>query len=74
MKEQKPLLEEIKEIAESNLEKVPDRSKLGQAFRYYLNEYTYLTRHIDDGLMEPDNGFNEGAIRKFFSSGIARVI
>lgn len=65
VKEQKPLLEEIKALAESNLEKVPDKSKLGQAFRYYLNEYVYLTRYIEDGLMEPDNGFTERAIRKF---------
>ncbi len=64
-KGQKPLLEEIKELAEANLEKVPDKSKLGQAFKYYLNEYTYLTRYLEDGLMEPDNGFTERAIRKF---------
>jgi hypothetical protein len=38
---------------------------LGQAFKYYLNEYTYLTRYLEDGLIEPDNGFTERAIRKF---------
>lgn len=65
IKDQKPLLEEIKELAIVNLEKIPDKSKLGQAFKYYLNEYTYLTRYLEDGLMEPDNGFTERAIRKF---------
>lgn len=65
IKEQKPLLEEIKALADANLEKVPDKSKLGKAFKYYLNEYTYLTRYIEDGLMAPDNGFTERAIRKF---------
>ena len=38
---------------------------MGQTFKYYLNEYTYLTRYLNDGLMEPDNGFTERAIRKF---------
>ena len=65
LRDQKPLLEEIKQIAESNIAKVPDKSKLGQAVKYYLNEHTYLTRYLDDGLMEPDNGFAERAIRKF---------
>lgn len=64
-RDQKLLLEEIKKIAETNIAKIPDKSKLGQAFRYYLNEYTYLIRYLDDGLMEPDNGFTERAIRKF---------
>ncbi len=65
LKDQKPLLEEIKQIAASNIARVPDKSKLGQAFKYYLNEYVYLTRYLDDGLMDPDNGFTERAIRKF---------
>lgn len=30
-----------------------------------MNEYVYLTRYLDDGLMDPDNGFTERAIRKF---------
>lgn len=65
LKDQKPLLEEIQKIAQENLTKVPDKSKLGQAIRYYLNEYVYLARYLDDGLMEADNGFTERAIRKF---------
>lgn len=65
LRDQKPLLEEIKQIAESNVSKVPDKSKLGQAFKYYLNEYAYMARYLDDGQMEPDNGFTERAIRKF---------
>jgi transposase len=65
LQDQKPLLEEIKQIAESSINKVPNKCKLSQALRYYLNEYTYLTRYLEDGLMEPDNGFTERAIRKF---------
>lgn len=65
LQDQKPLLEKIKQIVESNITKIPDKSKLGQAFRYYLNEYKYLTRYLEDGLMDPDNGFTERAIRKF---------
>lgn len=65
LRDQKPLLEEIKNVADTNKEKVPAKSKIGEAFSYFLNEYTYLTRYLEDGLMEPDNGFAERAIRKF---------
>lgn len=65
LRDQKPLLDEIKQLVEFNINKVPNKSKLGQAFRYYLNEYHYLTRYLEDGLMDPDNGFTERAIRKF---------
>lgn len=63
--EQEPLHLKIKEICEKNRAKVPPKSKLGEAIRYYLNEYTYLTRYLEDGKMEPDNGFTERSIRKF---------
>jgi transposase len=65
LREQKHLLKKIKSLADANIEKIPDKSKLGQAFKYYQNEYIYLTRYLEDGLMEPDNGFTERAIRKF---------
>lgn len=64
-KVQKPMLEEIKSLAEAQRAKVPSKSKLGQAFTYYLNEYKYLMRYLDDGKMAPDNGFIERTIRKF---------
>lgn len=64
-RDQGPLLEEIKRIIDDHKNRVPDKSKLGEAFRYYANEYEYLTRYLDDGRMPMDNGYIERAIRKF---------
>jgi len=44
---------------------VPSKSKLGQAFTYFTNEHSYLTRYLGDGQLGPDNGMIERAIRKF---------
>lgn len=63
--QEKPLFEKIRSIVKDNLEKVPDKSKLGGAFRYFENEYNYLTRYLDDGNLGPDNGMVERTIRKF---------
>jgi len=63
--EQKPLLEEIKKIVEENQNKVPGKSKLGEAFIYYNNNYETLTTYIEDGRIGPDNGEVERVIRKF---------
>lgn len=63
--EQKPLLEEIKKIVEMNQNKVPSKSKLGEAFIYYNNNYETLSRYIEDGRVGPDNGEVERIIRKF---------
>lgn len=62
---QRPLFESIKAIAQQNRHKVPDKSKLGMAFRYFENEYEYLTRYLSDGFIGPDNGHVERMIRKF---------
>jgi transposase len=62
---QRPLFEEIRSIVKHNRSKVPDKSKLGQAFRYFENEYKYLTRYLDDGYIGPDNSEIERTIRKF---------
>lgn len=61
----KPIFEEIKKIAEKNRPKVPDKSKIGQAFDYFLSEYEHLIGYLEDGRLNPDNGFAERAIRKF---------
>jgi len=63
--DQKPLLEEIKKIVENNYNKVPSKSKLGEAFIYYNNNYETLIRYIEDGRVGPDNGEVERIIRKF---------
>jgi transposase len=63
--EQTPLLEKIKSMAEEHQNKIPHKSKLGEAFVYYLNNYETLIRYIDDGKIGPDNGEVERIIRKF---------
>lgn len=60
-----PLWDEMKTWAEQNAEKVPPKSKIGQAFGYFLGEYECLRGYLKDGRLEPDNGFAERAIRKF---------
>ena len=45
--------------------KVPIKSKIGEAFHYFLNEYDALIGYLQDGRLEMDNGFTERAIRKF---------
>jgi transposase len=61
----KPLFIETKAWVKKHLAKVPDKSKIGKAFRYFLNEYEGLTGYLDSGELNPDNGFTERAIRKF---------
>lgn len=60
-----PLFTETKAWVELNMPKVPDKSKIGEAFKYFINEYPYLTGYLNDGSLNPDNGFTERAIRKF---------
>jgi transposase len=60
----KPIFEELKLWVESK-NKVPKTSKIGKAFHYFLSEYEYLIKYLEDGRLGPDNGFTERAIRKF---------
>lgn len=61
----KPIWFKFKQWAEENHKKVPPRSKIGEAFHYFLNEYEYLIGYLRDGRLEMDNGFVERMIRKF---------
>jgi transposase len=60
-----PIWDEMKAWAEENSKKVPPKSKIGEAFGYFLGEYEYLRAYLSDGKIEMDNGFVERAIRKF---------
>lgn len=60
-----PIWKKFKLWADENHRKVPPKSKIGQAFHYFLGEYEYLTGYLKDGRLEMDNGFCERAIRKF---------
>lgn len=60
-----PIWYEFKAWAEENQRKIPPKSKIGEALRYFLSEYDYLIGYLKDGRLEMDNGFAERAIRKF---------
>jgi len=62
---QAPIWEEFKTWSEDNHSKVPPKSKIGEAFKYFHSEYAYLTGYLQDGRLEMDNGFAERAIRSF---------
>ena len=51
--------------AKEQAQRVPPKSRIGEAFKYFLNEYDYLTGYLLDGCLEMDNGFAERIIRKF---------
>ncbi len=61
----KPIWEEMLTWAKANRPKVPDKSKIGEAFAYLIGEYEYLIGYLEDGRLECDNGFTERVIRKF---------
>jgi transposase len=62
---QVPIWNEFKDWADVNHSKVPPKSKIGEAFKYFRSEYDYLIGYLKDGHLEMDNGFAERAIRKF---------
>lgn len=63
--EARPIWDAFKAWVDENSAKVPPKSKIGQAFHYFLGEYEYLIGYLRDGRIEMDNGFTERAIRKF---------
>lgn len=65
VKEAVPIWDEFKKWADESRRKVPPKSKIGEAFHYFLNEYPYLIGYLKDGSFEADNGFAERAIAKF---------
>lgn len=54
--------------AKTNQNKVPPKSKIGQALHYFINELPYLKAYLMDGRLSIDNGFIERAI-KYFAIG-----
>lgn len=60
-----PIFEKMKVWAETHQKKLPIKSKIGDAIRYFLNQYERLIAYLKDGRLEMDNGFTERAIRKF---------
>jgi transposase len=61
----KPILEELREWIATNLRKVPPKCPTGKALSYLYNEWSYISRYIDDGRVHIDNNFIENKIRPF---------
>jgi len=58
-----PILNELEDWMEQNLNQTTPTSPIGAALRYYLARKGYLRRYIDDGRLEIDNNLIENAIR-----------
>ena len=65
LKEVKPYLEKIKSWCIKKKPKVPPQSPIGNAIKYFINEYDELSRFLLNGRYEIDNGWVERVIRKF---------
>lgn len=61
----KPLLKEFKQWLDDNVHHIRPKSPLGDAFGYALNQWKKLTRYLDDGRLEMDNGESERKIKPF---------
>jgi transposase len=67
-REARPLWDAMKQWADKHYDSVPPKSKIGQAFHYFIGEYEYLRAYLLHGMLEMDNGFAERAI-KYFAIG-----
>jgi transposase len=65
LKKAEPIWTELKAWTDQTHRKVPPKSKIGEAFHYFLEQYDHLRGYLKDGRLEMDNGFVERAIRKF---------
>ncbi|WOG29906.1 IS66 family transposase [Endozoicomonas sp. 8E] len=60
-----PVMDKIKVWLERQALNVTPKSKLGEAVRYMQNQWTYLVRYLDNGLVDIDNNASERAIKPF---------
>jgi transposase len=61
----KPLLEKLKTYLDDKVNKVPPKSKVGEAIKYTLKRWHYLITYLQDGRYEIDNNRCERAIKPF---------
>ena len=64
-KEVGPSLIEMKKWFGWQLAKVPPKSPIGNALKYFINEFEELTAFLRDGRYEIDNGWVERQIKRF---------
>jgi len=58
-----PAMDAIKAWAEEHKDDYLPKSAVGQAIRYFLNQWKYLTRFLDDVGIAPENNLSERLLR-----------
>jgi transposase len=61
----RPIWDEFKDWIDKQKNRVPKKSKIGNAINYIDRHFEHLTAYLKDGRLNLDNGFTERAIRKF---------
>lgn len=63
--ESRPVMDKLKAWLERQQSRVPPQSLLGKAITYGQNQWKYLVRYLDSGLLDIDNNAAERAIKPF---------
>jgi transposase len=61
----KPLIDKINQWVSDNREKIPPKSKLGEALTYWHNQAHKLKTYLEDGRINIDNNRAERAVKPF---------
>ena len=61
----RPVMDKMKAWLEKQAPKIAPKSKLGEAIRYMQNQWVYLERYLESGLVDIDNNASERAIKPF---------
>jgi hypothetical protein len=61
----KPIVKELHHWLIKHKDKIPPKSKLGEAISYSLNQFDKFQRYLDDGRLSIDNNRAERAIKPF---------
>ncbi|TWX45085.1 IS66 family transposase [Colwellia hornerae] len=61
----KPIVKELHDWLINHKDKIPPKSKLGEAISYSLNQFDKFQRYLEDGRLSIDNNRAERAIKPF---------
>ncbi|PKG38970.1 IS66 family transposase, partial [Psychromonas sp. Urea-02u-13] len=61
----KPIVKILYDWLIEHKEKIPPKSKLGEAIRYSLNQFEKFQRYLEDGRLSIDNNRAERAVKPF---------
>ena len=63
--ESRPIMDKFRQWLEKQKPRILPESKLGKAITYAQNQWPYLSRYLDSGLVEIDNNAAERSIKPF---------